>query len=111
MYAPVVMDVILSVILVIIITIITTPTMVITFLKLVLPHGRYLLRGHSDHEQGVLTLTRRAACSHGVEETMGSFALVLDDLQRLYLTLLVIGSWAINAFSLALSLPVFAFRA
>lgn len=89
MCAPVVMDVILSVILVI--TTITTPIMVTTFSKLTLP-GLSLLRGRSDHEQGVHTLTTRAACSHGVEETMGSFALALDDLQRLYLMLLVIGS-------------------
>lgn len=109
MCAPAVMGVILSVILVI--TTITTPTMVTTFLKLALPHGRCLLRGHFDHERGVHTLMIRAACFHGAEGTMGSFALALDDLQRLYLTLPVIGSWANNARFLALALPIFAFRA
>lgn len=88
MCAPVVMDVILSVILVII-TI--TPTMVTT-LKLTLLHGRCLLRGRFDRERGVHTLMIQAVCFHGAEGTMGSFALALDDLQRLYLTLLVIGS-------------------
>lgn len=107
MCAPVVMDVILSVILDI--TTIITPTMVTTFLKSTLPHGRRLLRGRFDHERGVHTLTTPAACSHGVEGTMGSFALALDDLQRLYLTLLVIGSWAINTLFLVLALPFFAF--
>lgn len=90
MYALVVMDVILSVTLVIITTI-TTPTMVTTFLKLALPHGRCLLHGHFDHERGVLILMIPAACFRGAEGMMGSFALAPDDLQRLYPTLLVIG--------------------
>jgi len=107
MCAPVVMDVILSDILVI--TIIT-PTMVTT-LTLALPHGQCLLRGHFDHELGVHTLMIREVCFHGAEGMMGNFALALDDLQRLYLTLLVNGSWANNARSLALALPIFAFRA
>jgi hypothetical protein len=87
MCAPVVMDVILSDILVITTT---TPTMVTTFLKLALPHGRCLLHGHFDHERGAHTLMILAACFRGAEGTMGSFALALDDLQRLYLTLLVV---------------------
>lgn len=41
---------------------------------------------------------------------MGSFALALVDLQRLYLTLLVIGSRANSARFLALALSIFAFR-
>lgn len=108
MCAPVVMGVILSVILVI--TTITTPTMVTT-LKLALPHGRCLLRGRFDHERGVHILMMQVACFHGAEETMGSFVLALDDLQRLYLTLLVIGSWANNACFLTLALHIFAFHA
>lgn len=90
MCAPVVMDVILSVIQVIIITI-TTPTMATTFWKLALPHGRCLLHGHFDHERGVHILMTLAACFRGAEGMMGNFALAPDDLQRLYLTLLVIG--------------------
>lgn len=89
MCAPVVMDVILSVILVIIT--ITTPTMATTFLKLALPHGRCLLHGLFDHEQGVHILMIPAACFRGVEGMMGNFALAPDDLQRLYPTQLVIG--------------------
>lgn len=107
MCVPVVMDVILSVILVI-----TTITLtMVTTLKLALPHGRCLLRGRFDRERGVHTLMTRAVCFHGAEETMGSFALALDDLQRLYLTLLVIDSWANNTGFLALALPIFAFCA
>lgn len=89
MCAPVVMDVILSVILVI--TTITTPTMATTFLKLALPHGRCLLHGHFDHERGVHIPMIPEACFRGAEGMMGNFALAPDDLQRLYLTLLVIG--------------------
>jgi len=107
MCAPVVMDVILSDILVIIII---TTIMVIIFLKS-MPRGLHLLHGRSDRGQGVHTLTIRAACSHGAEGTMGSFALAHGDLQRLYLTLLGIGSWAINALFLAFTLHIFAFRA
>lgn len=107
MCAPVVMDVILSVTLVIT----TTPTMVTISLKLALPHGQCLLRGRFDHERGAHTLMMRAACFHGAEGTMGSFALALVDLQRLYLTLLVIGSRANSARFLALALSIFAFHA
>lgn len=110
MCAPVVMDVIPSDILVIIITMTTsTPIMVIISLKLMLrdlhlPHGRF------GRERGAHTLMTRAACSHGAEGTMGSFALDHDDLPRLYPTLFEIGRWAINALVLALTLPVFVFR-
>jgi hypothetical protein len=108
MCAPVVMGVILSDILVII----TTTIMVTIFLKSMLPCGQYLLHGRSDRAQGVHTLTRRAACSHGAEGRMGNFALAHDDLQRLYPTLLEIGSGAINALFPALSyLACFYFRA
>jgi hypothetical protein len=102
MCAPVVMDVILSVILVITIT---TPTMVTTFLKLALPHGRCLLHGHFDHERGVHTLMIPAAYFRGAEGTMGSFALAPDDLQRLYLTLLVIGRKPVSSLLPRLFLP------
>lgn len=99
MCAPVVMDVILSVIPVITTT---TPTMATTFLKLVLPHDRCLLRGHFDHERGVHILMIPAACFRGAEGTMGSFALALDDLQRLYLTLVVIGRTSVSSLRLFL---------
>jgi len=109
MCAPVVTDVILSDILVIIITITTSSTLITAIiLKLMVLPGRHLLHGHSDRELGAHSLTRRAACFHGAEGTMGSFALAHDDLQRLYLPLLGNGSWAINALVLALTLPVFA---
>jgi len=109
MYAPVVMGVILSDILVITTT---TTIMVTIFLKSMLPRGQYLLHGRSDRAQGVHTLTRRAACSHGAEGRMENFVLAHDDLQRLYLTLLEIGSGAINALFPALSyLACFYFRA
>jgi hypothetical protein len=102
----VVTGVILSDILDIIITTTSTPIMV-TILKLTVLPGRHPLHGHSDRERGAHNLTRRAACFHGVEGTMGSFALVHDGLQRLYLLLLVNGSWAINALVLTLALSVF----
>jgi hypothetical protein len=107
MCALVVTDVILSDILDIITTITSSTPIMATILKLTVLPGRHLLHGHSDRERGAHNLMRRAACFHGVEGTMGSFALVHDGLQKLYLLLLVNGSWAINALVLALALPVF----
>jgi len=116
MCAPAVMDVTLSDIITMSIRTHThtrtrTRTRITVIISMLILRGRYLLLGRSDREQGVRTRTTWAACSRGAEVTMGSCASDHDGLQRLYLTLLGIGSRATNALFFVLTLPVFAFLA